>query len=268
LYHFVYTQDIFGDNRLIIQSNNGDGTFTEQNIGVSNTETLISAGDFDNDSDLDLIITGFNGSDIEILINEDGIFSEDEKIVDAERVFSIKVADINNDTNADLIYLENNSFDSLDVNIALGNGDGSFGITRTIGQVEFNGVSFTNSFEQAAEDWLNIYDYNDDGYLDIFVSAILEQSFVVFENMGEISSVESSDNLSELSVYPNPSSDIIYIDHDQNNFKTELIDLNGTVHMTANNNSQVDLRQLNKGIYFLRIITHKQSTKMLKVIKG
>lgn len=52
LFDFVYIQDIFGDNRLIIQTNNGDGTFSEQNIGVNNTESLIVAEDFDNDSAL------------------------------------------------------------------------------------------------------------------------------------------------------------------------------------------------------------------------
>ena len=181
---FAYIVDIFGDNQLVVQINNGNGSFSEQTIGVSNTESLIEAADFDGDLDLDIIITGFNGSDIEILINNDGTFSDDDRVVDGERIYSIKTSDINNDNNMDLIYLENLDFEFLNVNIAYGLGDGSFEAPVTIGAVEFTGVSFTNSFEQAAEDWLNVFDYNNDGNMDILVNAIQEQSFVVFENMG------------------------------------------------------------------------------------
>lgn len=267
LFDFVYIQDIFGDNRLIIQTNNGDGTFSEQNIGVNNTESLIVAEDFDNDSDLDILITGFNGKDIEIITNNSGVFSVDEKVVDSERVYSLRIADMNNDTNQDLIFLENYNFDSLNVNIALGNGDGTFEEPKTIGQVQFEGVSFTNSFQQAAEDWLSVYDYNQDGNTDVFVNAILEQSFVLFENKGLISSLKDSDNYELISIHPNPSSNFIKIDNFEIPNEIEVIDMNGIIQKSEKNIAQLNISNLSSGIYLLRIVSKNMKTRIAKLIK-
>lgn len=268
LFDYVYTQDVFADNRLIIQINNGDGTYSEQDIGVNNTASLISSGDFDNDSDIDIIITGFNGSNLEIITNDSGVFSKDEKIIDSERVFSLKIADMNNDTNLDLIFLENNNFDSLNVNIALGNGDGTFEEPETVGQVQFEGVLFTNSFEQAAEDWLSIYDYNQDGNIDIFVNAILEKSFVLFENKGLINSLEESNNYEILSVYPNPSSNVIHLKNHEIPNEIEIIDINGILQKSDKNVDQINISDLKNGMYILKLVTESTETRLVKIIKG
>ncbi len=264
---FAYIQDIFGGNRLIIQMNNGNGSYTEQDISVSNPESLISANDVDNDGDLDIIITGFNGNDLNVLVNESGSFSNAQKIVDTGRIFSIKTADMNNDLNPDLIYLENESFDSLKASILISNGDGTFGAPKTVGKVQFEGVSFTNSFEQAAEDWLTIYDYNEDGNLDVFVNAILEQSFVVFENRGVISSAKQELLDKKIEVYPNPSSGQFVINNIELPSAVTLIDMNGYVHPIRSDNNRLDISNLNAGLYFLRIKSKDNEIHNIKIVK-
>lgn len=174
---------------------------------------------------------------------------------------------MNNDTNQDLIFLENYNFDSLNVNIALGNGDGTFEEPKTIGQVQFEGVSFTNSFQQAAEDWLSVYDYNQDGNTDVFVNAILEQSFVLFENKGLISSLKDSDNYELISIHPNPSSNFIKIDNFEIPNEIEVIDMNGIIQKSEKNIAQLNISDLSSGMYLLRIVSKNMKTRIAKLIK-
>ena len=171
-------------------------------------------------------------------------------------------------TSKGLIYLENNNFDSLNVNVSLGNGDGTFDQSKTIGNVQFNGVSFTNSFEQAAEDWLNVYDYNDDGLLDVFVNAILEQSFVVFENNGIMSSSNEISHMAPTTVYPNPSSEILHVESLDTPSAIELINQNGQITKSIKRSKKINVSEVKAGLYFLRIHYDKAPTQCIRIFKA
>ncbi len=83
-----------------------------------------------------------------------------------------------------------------------------------------------------------------------------------------ITSVESPEN-SYLKVYPNPTSDIIYIDilnRDISDYKIEVVNMLGKVVYNSYNAKSVDLSSLQDGVYFLSVKS-KDFTHKMKIIK-
>ena len=64
----VFVTNQGSPNRLYL--NNGDGTFSAQSIGPSNTSWSANWGDYDNDGDQDLFVMGFFGSDSKFYEND------------------------------------------------------------------------------------------------------------------------------------------------------------------------------------------------------
>ena len=129
---------------------NGDGTFTESvQFTVENSESVITAGDFNNDGNVDLA-TGDNGSEsgnISILLgNGDGTFANpvDTTINSALSLSGLSTADFNGDGFEDLVFADysgyfydpisfptgpysGSGFSNRDrLGILLSNGDGTF----------------------------------------------------------------------------------------------------------------------------------------------
>lgn len=69
-----------------------------------------------------------------------------------------------------------------------------------------------------------------------------------------------------LSVYPNPTADLLYIDADQELEKIELFSLQGKLLLTRKGLKSIDLSSLEKGIYIMRASTSKSSVAK-KIIK-
>lgn len=263
----VYTIDDFGDNRLVVQINNSDNTFSEQNIGVQNTMSFLEYGDFDGDNDIDLLITGFSGEDLEILENLDGTtFGEDEQIINSERIFGLKTGNLDEDGFTDIVYLENMNFDSLNVMLAISNGDNTFEEPVLLGRVAFNGVNGSSSIRQAYENWLNLLDYDNDDDLDVLVNAIQEGQYVVFENMGTVSYTSPYDEIKTFNIYPNPVQEILGFDTDVNVNKVEIIDVSGKVVkiISGFGINQIDTSELTQGIYTAKIYgqSHQAQSKL------
>ena len=77
----------------------------------------------------------------------------------------------------------------------------------------------------------------------------------------------SQNNLSELTIYPNPVDDILHINFNNQLSKIELINMHGQIVFKKNNAlQQVDLSQLKSGIYFLKI-HHQEASLTKKIIK-
>ncbi len=67
---FAANQAAAGDGTDKLYLNNGDGTFTSQNIGANTTTWAANWGDFDNDGDLDLFTCGFWGNENRLWQND------------------------------------------------------------------------------------------------------------------------------------------------------------------------------------------------------
>jgi hypothetical protein len=153
---------------------NGDGSFgTATNIGSVPDPYLIAVGDFNNDQKLDFAIYGYNNGDIPspqseldvFLGNGDGTFRQLSPttfplLVPLSAVpYQLIVGDFNHDGKPDLLIGydvnggESSSGDDLD--LALGNGDGTFQPATTL-IPHFGPVS--------------VADLNNDGYLDLIQS--------------------------------------------------------------------------------------------------
>ena len=82
-----------------------------------------------------------------------------------------------------------------------------------------------------------------------------------------LKSVLSIENVSEfdLNVYPNPATDVINIETNQNIESITLIDISGKIVKTSNISS-INLQGLNKGVYFVSVRTTSQvSTKKITI---
>jgi len=171
--------------RFIIYQNNGDGTFTNAaepmgaNQGVKYSS--IAWGDYDNNGDLDIAVSGMDSSfNYRFIIyrnNGDGTFTQVAEPMGANQgVFcsSIAWADYDNDG---------------DLDIAVSGQDGSF-LRRFIIYRNIGADSFTNIAEPMGANqgvnWSSLAwgDYDNDGDLDIAVSGedAVNKRFIIYRN--------------------------------------------------------------------------------------
>ena len=119
----------FDSDDVTILLGDGDGTFTEANespITVEDGPSSVTTGLFDNDSVLDLAVANFDSDDVTILLGDgDGTFTEanESPITVGTGAFSVTTGLFDNDSVLDLAVA---NFDSDDVTILLGDGDGTF----------------------------------------------------------------------------------------------------------------------------------------------
>ena len=73
------------------------------------------------------------------------------------------------------------------------------------------------------------------------------------------------ENSGEIMVYPNPTNSIVHLN--KNSFQVSVLSLEGELVMVKSLTSQIDLSELSKGIYFLRIEEERGSTQNIRVIK-
>jgi hypothetical protein len=86
--------------------------------------------------------------------------------------------------------------------------------------------------------------------------------------MGVIDSIEDEDGKFVLTVYPNPSSDVLYIEVSNDYIGTEFIlsDINGRLVKVLNINSartSLDVNSLEQGVY---ILSAKKLNRSLQVV--
>jgi hypothetical protein len=95
-------------------------------------------------------------------------------------------------------------------------------------------------------------------------SAVEQVTFKVkvTKTVAAVTLLESSP---KLEVYPNPASDHIYLKSEEKNLSVQISDLNGRVVLeTTNiNNSSVDISQLKKGMYLIRVYNKNYSSNSI-----
>jgi hypothetical protein len=155
----VVVGDFNGDGKLdfvevgspiLLFLGNGDGTFQTPTTISTISGRFVAAADFNGDGKLDLVITeSFQGLCV-LLGNGDGTFAQN-CTGDTQYDSPIFVGDFNGDGKLDLAMTAANGFNSSQIDILFGNGDGTFGNPVVVG---------TNTSVSA------MGDFNGDGRLD------------------------------------------------------------------------------------------------------
>jgi len=196
-----FTSDDMPTNALY--RNNGDGTFTdvtlEAGVGDPGYGYGVAAGDYDNDGDLDLYITNF-GPNVLYRNNGNGTFTDVTKeanVGDAKWGVMAAFADYDNDGYLDLFvgnYVDFTLENHKECRFGLGdlilychprmyngqpdvlyhnNGDGTFtDVTNTAGVYDPSGKAMGLVFS----------DFNDDGWLDLYVANDTVRKFLYMNN--------------------------------------------------------------------------------------
>nr|WP_276611349.1 FG-GAP-like repeat-containing protein [Fodinibius halophilus] len=159
----------------LIYRNNGDGTFTDINAGLTGlSRGSAKWGDFDGDDDLDLVITGDDGTSPKSLIyenNGDGTFSDIGAGLTGLFASSADWGDFDGDGDLDLAITGNNGVGPQ--SLIYENNGGSF---STIG-------AGLTGLQHGSADW---GDFDGDGDLDLLITGSDgsgPQSFI-YENDG------------------------------------------------------------------------------------
>lgn len=167
-------------------------------------------------------------------------------------------------------YVATSSTGTSSYNVTVGTAQNVAGQTTTIG-TEINNATVT---------WvLKTYSYTPTttgvyyfGIQNVSAANSVGQQAVFLDNF-TISQTLSTDDFisSKLSVYPNPSKDIVTISNDINAVIStiEMTDLNGRIVKTKNVNDtqgQINTSELATGVYMMKIVTD-QGTATKKIIK-
>lgn len=209
-YDIVYFLDVFGSNKIVLLTNMQDNTFSRQQLNFQDTDNFLELSDFDSDMDFDFILTGFNGRDIYMVQNANGILGTNTKIVDTEKLIGLEVGDVNADGHSDIVYLENQDFETFNIWLMLGLGNFQFDTPSSVGSLTGSGIN-VGSFERAYEGWLALRDYDWDGDLDIFANEIREQKYVVFDNLWQKTATTIVVDELEIELLPNPVNEALSI---------------------------------------------------------
>ncbi|KPA09735.1 hypothetical protein MHK_010062, partial [Candidatus Magnetomorum sp. HK-1] len=181
-----------GSSKIAKVYRNTGGMFSED-TGLSLTgviDSSVAFGDYDNDGDLDILITGFPGSSYiaKIYRNTGGMFSEDTGInLTGVRDSSVAFGDYDND--GDLDILLTGYSDSVRIAKVYRNTGGLFSEDTGI---NFTGVSVSS---------VAFGDYDNDGDLDILLTGDTGSSKIakVYRNTGGSFSEDTDINLTGVS---------------------------------------------------------------------
>ena len=68
-----------------------------------------------------------------------------------------------------------------------------------------------------------------------------------------------------ITIYPNPSKNLIYINSNSSSFTASIFNLNGEILIKKNIKTQIDISELNKGVYFVKLSneTYKSFHKLI-----
>lgn len=224
-----------------LYKNMGQDSFLLQNMYMKGLAGTLDWCDFDGDGWLDLYITGYDSTSVNNAgelhhNNQDGTFTI---IPNALPVFgepaATDIADFNNDGLPDVCFMGGtaNFFTNYSA------------ICYNLGNNQFQWNSFLpgviiNCIVSAA-------DFDNDGDADLFFG----EHFIRNDGVTNIESF-SKENIS---IYPNPASDKIYLKTNDNINSAELFDMTGAFVQTLpiQNNNIIDLNAFNDGIYMINL---------------
>ncbi|MCB0664608.1 MAG: T9SS type A sorting domain-containing protein [Saprospiraceae bacterium] len=144
-------------------------------------------------------------------------------------------------------------------------------------QIDISGVKIPVGFDLNSPAGINFFFYNvGQGWVNGANSGLRQGSLMVRPVMGSESVIptdtKSYENWEELTVFPNPSREIIYLNGLDNNPEgvIQVYDLTGRSVLQQALESSVDVRNIQAGIYLLKVINftdHKLSAQLIEIVK-
>jgi hypothetical protein len=180
-----------GATEVEILLGNGDGTFKRKSVYPGSLQ--VAVGDFNRDGKLDFAVANSSNSGVSIYLGRgNGIFTNSANYSVPSFINAVTVGDFNNDGNLDLAVGASPREGDGNLQIFLGNGDGTFQI----------GSSFVGGYAPMAAE------FNGDGKLDL--ATISTQGFLQML-VGNGDGTFEMGNISSIGQYPNffASADLI-----------------------------------------------------------
>lgn len=149
-----------GQLQFSVLTNNGFGSFVETEHSITATRMgTLNLADFDDDGDLDLLVTGYSNSGLKqghIYLNNNGSFEEFSWIEGVD-LSATSIADVDNDGDLDIFVTGRNSANQYISKLFLNDGSGVF-------------QESAQSFEPVQYGSSDFGDINGDGNLDLILS--------------------------------------------------------------------------------------------------
>ncbi|CAF1663691.1 unnamed protein product, partial [Adineta ricciae] len=164
------------ENNIVVFFGYGNGSFSNQTIYSTENDTLLVAaafGDFNNDTQLDMVIVDAQLSSIEIFFGYgNGTFSPYMTYSIGNNSFphGVSIKDLNNDNNLDIVVI---AAYPPNLSIFLGYSNGTF-----FNQIAY---SFSNGLAPSS---LSIGNLNNDDYVDLVTTTLLGDDIRIFRGLG------------------------------------------------------------------------------------
>jgi hypothetical protein len=257
------------DYKLLVYRNDSNDIFTNINVNLENINGYVSWGDYDNDGDLDILISGvYNYNEpITKIYNNQG----NNQFIDC----GMTLPQISGKS----LFFNYDNDNDLDILIA-GN-KGIYPNTTTVIRIfrNENFVSFSEIDPQIYNQYgdFAIGDYDSDGDIDFAISGPNQLNNGIYSSRiysntltNSIKDLKYSENCS---IYPNPTKSTVIIKvNEKSNYRTDVFiyNINAELIRSATYYNKIEihenLRDYNNGIYFIRLVNNKNSY-LFKIIK-
>ena len=242
-----------GSTKLYYYENDTQGSFLQRvELPGGNDAQRFEFADFDQDNDLDLVISDYN-SFIKVYSNENSNFTE-EYSVDVTS-YDIDIADFNNDGLVDIITGNNLMY-------LINTGDFNFTLMESGEETSYSRIALGQGDDDSK---VELVGFGGGAYAELY----LHKNIAIEE-------IETSTNdnelLNEVNVYPNPSSDYVFFEFGAHvKGKVQIFDALGQLifeQSVDDLNTQIEFNARPNQIYYFTILNeHNKVIASDKIIK-